>query len=97
MTSLEIEARLKDAELSPAGVKEMVARASDEIKSRALTKKLAEAESKKEMTATELSFVANFFGDASKIDGVALSNRVPQMSTPKSAFLLSAESEEGKP
>jgi len=28
--------------------------------------------------------------DAGKIDGVALTNKMPQMSTPKKAFLLSA-------
>lgn len=48
------------------------------------------------MMTLDFNFAANLLGDASKIDGVALTNRLPQMSTPKQAYLLSADSEDGK-
>lgn len=45
---------------------------------------------------SDFNFAANLLGDASKIDGVALTNRLPQMSTPKQVYLLSADNDDGK-
>ena len=72
----------------------MVVAASDEIKRNALAKRLALEEKQKELTTNDINFAATFLGDASQIDGVALSNRLPQMSTPKKAFLLSLGTDE---
>lgn len=94
--SLEIETTLKGAELRSLQLKELVTLASDQIKKKAQAKRLAEAESKKEMMTSDFNLAANLLGDASKIDGVALTNRLPQMSTPKQAYLLSADNDDGK-
>jgi len=95
--SAELEQAFKSAELAASQLPEMIASASAEIKERTKMKKIEAELNEKDLNTTDFNFASCFLGgDAQQIDGVVLTNRLPQMSTPKSKFLLSDKPDPGK-